>query len=508
MYKLHLILKYLRKRRIAWVSLVAVMLCTAMVLVVISVMGGWLRMFRQTNHALIGDLIVHRYSLDGFGHYQEMMQDIQKLPEVKAVSPEIHTYALLNIANQLRTGVQVVGYDIQTIGQVNGFVSSLHWQPATLEEKAKEFDRNASALAARVPEDAEMLRGNAQAMRNKAAAFPSWDKPMAGQEYRDLLPNSHVDVSTWPGIVVGSGVIGLRPDENGVIERPDFIYRKWVRLTVLNVSESQDTLADTRVTRSYWLMDDSKTGVFQVDQNMVYVPFDLLQKDLNMDARPYTDRRTGEQKTTFARCNQLLISLRDGYDMNAVQPKIAKIVDDLEQKYGDLNFPDDVIKTQTWEEKQADFLAAVEHEKVLLVILFAIISVVAVFLIFCIFFMIVVEKTRDIGIIKSVGATSAGVAGIFLGYGLTIGIIGGAAGLLLGYLVVHNINWLHAWLARELGVKIWDAKTYVFDTIPNTMELRDVVVIVTVAILSSVIGAIVPAVRAARMNPVEALRWE
>jgi len=131
-----------------------------------------------------------------------------------------------------------------------------------------------------------------------------------------------------------------------------------------------------------------------------------------------------------------------------------------------------------------------------------------VFLIFCIFFMIVVEKTRDIGIIKSVGATSGGVAGIFLGYGLTIGIIGGAGGLLLGYLVVHNINWLHAWLARELGVKIWDAKTYVFDTIPNTMELRDVVVIVTVAILSSVIGAIVPAVRAARMNPVEALRWE
>jgi ABC-type lipoprotein release transport system permease subunit len=55
MYKLHLILKYLRKRRIAWVSLIAVMLCTTMVLVVISVMGGWLRMFRESFTAFSGD---------------------------------------------------------------------------------------------------------------------------------------------------------------------------------------------------------------------------------------------------------------------------------------------------------------------------------------------------------------------------------------------------------------------------------------------------------------------
>ena len=76
MYKLHLILKYLRKRRIAWVSLVAVMLCTAMVLVVISVMGGWLRMFRESFHGLTGDVIVHGDSLTGFPYYQEMLDKV------------------------------------------------------------------------------------------------------------------------------------------------------------------------------------------------------------------------------------------------------------------------------------------------------------------------------------------------------------------------------------------------------------------------------------------------
>src|ERR1700685_4733998 len=86
-----LMFRYLVKRRIAWGSLIAVMLCTAMVLVVISVMGGWLRMFRQTNHGLVGDLVVYRQGLDGFAHYQELIDDLQRMPEVKAASPEVHT---------------------------------------------------------------------------------------------------------------------------------------------------------------------------------------------------------------------------------------------------------------------------------------------------------------------------------------------------------------------------------------------------------------------------------
>src|SRR5918992_5414961 len=104
MYKLHLILKYLRKRRIAWVSLLAVMLCTAMVLVVISVMGGWLRMFRQSFHGLSGDVIVEGNSLSGFAHYDEMVDRIEKLPEVEAAIPTIQTFALININNQRSKG--------------------------------------------------------------------------------------------------------------------------------------------------------------------------------------------------------------------------------------------------------------------------------------------------------------------------------------------------------------------------------------------------------------------
>src|SRR3712207_2756596 len=110
MYKLLLILKYLRKRRIAWVSLIAVMLCTAMVLVVISVMGGWLRMFRTQFKGRSGDLMV-RGDLIGFPHYEEMIRRIKaEIPEVKAAVPVINTFGLINFNGRVQEGVNVFGY--------------------------------------------------------------------------------------------------------------------------------------------------------------------------------------------------------------------------------------------------------------------------------------------------------------------------------------------------------------------------------------------------------------
>jgi lipoprotein-releasing system permease protein len=502
-----LMIRYLMKRRIAWVSLIAVILCTAMVLIVISVMGGWLRMFRQTNHDLIGDLIIYRAGLGGFSHYDDMIADIEKIPEIDVATPTLHTWALAEIGlagdpNPISNAVEAIGLDINQIGGVNGFVRSLHLQKDVLLAKADDFARDAAKKTA--PFEAAEDLTMADSFRAKAAKFPSFDKPLPDSVYRDQ--GFKGDPAKWGGIIVGSGVIGLR----GHDAREDYIYQARVKLTLLKVSpgDAGPNLEDKTSTNYYWLADDSHTDVFQVDEGTVYLPFDQLQKQLDMGEQSYTNAVTGQQETLPARCNEILIRVKPGVDPYSVKTKVSAVVDAVTQKFGLDNTGIAQLKVETWDEHQHDFLNAVEHEESLLVILFAIISVVAIFLIFCIFFMIVMEKTRDIGIIKSVGATSASVAAIFLGYGLSIGLLGGGMGLLLAYLVVHNINELHSWMAARLGVEIWNAKTYLFDTIPNTMDARDVAVIVSVAILSSVLGALVPAIRAARMNPVEALRWE
>ena len=125
MYKFQLTRKYLFKRRIAWVALVAVMLCTAMVLIVVSVMGGWLKSFESSFHGMTGDVVIAADSpLGGFPDYQEMIQGIRKLPDVQAAVPIIHTGAMLNVGRQVRL-VELYGYP-PDIGTVNDWASSLH----------------------------------------------------------------------------------------------------------------------------------------------------------------------------------------------------------------------------------------------------------------------------------------------------------------------------------------------------------------------------------------------
>jgi lipoprotein-releasing system permease protein len=499
MYKAHLILKYLRKRRIAWVSLIAVTLCTTMVLVVISVMGGWLRMFETGYHSLSGDIIIGTGQLKGFPYYEDVMAELDKLPFVKATAPVIQVVGLLDIGKQKRDPVLVLGYQADKMSRINGFADSLYYQHQQYVE--------ASTQPSLSPSERQALLKKA----DEAARHASFD-------FSPLPPEIHAALAerrrNWPGMVVGSPLLLINKTRNGWEGRDLFKYELPVSLALFNVEESiRDESAIS--SKPYWIADDSHSGVYQQDMRTVYIPFEVAQIETGLVGREFTDQ--SKRKVVIpARTQQVQVKIADGTDLRQAKEQIQlvvdRVLDEARAKARAAGVPgrylDTLVSVQTWREDKAEFIGAVEHEKVLVVILFAIISVVAVFLIFCIFYMIVVEKTRDIGIVKSVGATAEGVAIIFLGYGAVIGVLGGGIGLLLGYLIVHNINYIHALIARVIGVEVFNAKTYVFDTIPNTMDPTETTIIVGVAILSSILGALVPAIRAARMNPVEAVRYE
>jgi lipoprotein-releasing system permease protein len=162
----------------------------------------------------------------------------------------------------------------------------------------------------------------------------------------------------------------------------------------------------------------------------------------------------------------------------------------------------------TWEQKQGPLLAAVSLEQGILNILLFLIIAVAGFGILAIFFMIVVEKTRDIGILKALGASTAGVRGIFLGYGLSLGIVGSGVGMIGGLMFVAYINEIEAGLSWLTGRKVFDDRIYYFNEIPTLVDPFTVAWIVGGALLIATAASVWPAQRAAKLQPVQALRYE
>jgi lipoprotein-releasing system permease protein len=121
--------------------------------------------------------------------------------------------------------------------------------------------------------------------------------------------------------------------------------------------------------------------------------------------------------------------------------------------------------------------------------------------------MIISHKSKDIGILKSIGVSSGGVVGLFCGFAFLVGISGSAVGTIAGWRFLTHINQIEEWLFRHFNFQLWDRSLFVgIDEIPNTIDLKVIMVIILSAIAACLAGAIVPSWQAAKLKPVETLQ--
>jgi len=222
-----------------------------------------------------------------------------------------------------------------------------------------------------------------------------------------------------------------------------------------------------------------ESGSYEYDSTLVFMSLENCKKFLNMK-----DEVTGIE-----------IKVGDIYGAGT----IAKAI---EQKLG---YP---YWARSWMEMNKNLFSALKLEKRVMFIILSLIVLVAAFNIITTLIMTVMEKARDIAILKSMGATARGIMKIFMIEGMVIGAIGTALGCITGITVALNLERIGRFVEDLFGFKILPKDVYYLSELPSQVDYGDVAAIACVAMLICFLAAIYPSWRASRLDPAEALRYE
>jgi lipoprotein-releasing system permease protein len=445
MLKIFLWLRYLGKIRVVLLSIAAVALSTALLIVVASLFNGFIDAFERSAVDAIGDIVISPPMR--FAKYPELIERLEQTSVVEAATATLTAKGLLHLGRGNVRGVDIWGIEPERRERVTGFKRSL--------------------------------------LRTKSLpGGPSFETGEAGTT----------------GGFIGIGVV-TRPDEETDeydFESAEKIIGGKVVLTTgtLTGGEGAEGKQFRRKTLEIMVLDVVFTGVYQFDKGYIYLPIERVQEAVYPEA-----------KQPIA--GQIQIKLKSGADVEVALAQIRGVWEVFaSERLGWPAYVITETAIETSKQIQSQLVAEFRKQMGVLLLIFGVVSLSAVLLVFCIFYMIVERQRRDIAILKSCGAGSGAVAFIFLGFGVFVGALGTLLGTMLGYLVTKNINVVEDWIRIVFGLKLWKASVYMFSKIPNEVDWQAAVWIALSAIAGAAIGAVIPAVSAAITRPVNVLRYE
>jgi lipoprotein-releasing system permease protein len=447
MLKLFLWLRYLHKKKIVFLSITAVAVSVALLIVVASLFTGFIKVFEQASVDAVGDVVIAPPA--AISNYDKLIQNLEQTSQVQAATAVIWGNGLLLLGKGNVRIVEIMGMEPQRRSKVTDFDQFL--------------------LSNKYPSAAQA---------KKAA---------------DSTGGVHG--------YVGIGLLTKpddKTDEYNAAEAQKMLGER-VTLTTGAASSSSQGSSITDFKRQvlrFTISDIVETGYYQLDNDVIYLPIEQLSNIMYPD-----------QNMPVAQ--QIQIRLAKGTDTQAAIAVIEGVwrnfVDDYYNSNENLKYNTSIA---TPLQRLSMIIAAYQQQMNVLLVIFGVVSFGVVILIFCIFSLIVRLKRKDIAVIKSCGTTSSSVAWIFVGFGACVGIAGSCIGVILGYIITKNINTIEQWIRIVFGLKLWKSSVYLFTKIPNQVDWSMTLQIVLFAIAAAAVGAVIPAIIAAGTKPVEILRYE
>jgi len=446
MLKLFLWLKYLRRRRIIFLSIAAVALSVSLLIVVASLFTGFINAFEQSAVEMLGDVVISPPPGAVFEQYPSFVERLEQTDFVEAATGTLSTEGLLHVGRGNVRPVGIWGIEPDRRARVNGFKDAL-------------------------------LR------QRELPGEPSFEVPGSPDK---------------TGGFVGIGVVAEADPDTDEYDQDavlDEMIGQRVVITTGRIDASGPDRAPKRKVIPFHIADIAFSGVHDLDSGFVYVPIEMVQNAL------YPQKQ--------APATSINVKLKPNVDPERALDQIRGLwrVFATEELGWSTH---KVLLTSVATARQMQYRYVVELRKQMgvLLLIFGVVSFSVVVLVFCIFYMIVRLKQRDIAIIKSCGAASLSVVWIFLGFGVTVGVAGAGVGAALGYAITKNIGVIEDKISIVFGLKLWSSSTYMFNKIPNQVDWGWALIFMALAVGAAAVGALTPAIIAALTKPVEVLRYE
>lgn len=203
---------------------------------------------------------------------------------------------------------------------------------------------------------------------------------------------------------------------------------------------------------------------------------------------------------------QVFLSMKEGINLIEIKIDNSELVSNYSKTLQkELGYS---MQVKSWMQDNQQFLAVLQVERTTMFVILTLIMIVAAFNIISSLFMLVKDKTTDIAILKTIGASTRQIMMIFILNGMMIGVVGTFLGVSFGVLFAKNIEVIRKFLENLSGIKIFDPAIYFLYSLPSVARVTDVIMIASLALFLSLIATIYPAYRAAVLNPVEAMRYE